>query len=236
VRLESSSQSPGSRPGARIVIDPSIEQPENVFTPESYREFLRRRNQVGDEYNRLYEIVLTYPTPQERRNSPERKQMDPLLEQFDTLTKEYRRRLPIHLLARCPYCGSSILKPMDMFSLRGCYGPLNMDELYHGSEKWVVSKPPEKRCEHAIMATFAINLNGLIPDDLSAWISRGKSMQIDSSPVVIVWPLVARQTSVVIHALPIGRLDDPEPIHRYTAYFLTYFASSSSNRGSEGRP
>jgi hypothetical protein len=33
----------------------------------------------------------------------------------------------------------------------------------------------------------------------------------------------------VVHALPIGRLDDPEPIHRYTAYFVTYFVGDESN-------
>ena len=37
----------------------------------------------------------------------------------------------------------------------------------------------------------------------------------------------------MLHALPIGRLDDKEPIHRYTAYFCTYFAGDWTNLLSE---
>ncbi len=32
------------------------------------------------------------------------------------------------------------------------------------------------------------------------------------------------RTSAVIHALPIGRYNDPQPQHHYTVYFITYFA------------
>jgi len=46
---------------------------------------------------------------------------------------------------------------------------------------------------------------------------------------VIIWPLLARQTSAVMHALPIGRLDDEEPTHHYTMYIATYFVREDSN-------
>jgi hypothetical protein len=49
----------------------------------------------------------------------------------------------------------------------------------------------------------------------------------------MVWPLVARHTSAVIHALPVGRLDDGEPNHRYTAYYVTYFAGDDTNLRTE---
>lgn len=225
---DSLGQAWSNKPGSRIVIDPSTEQPSDVFTPTTYREFLERWKQAKDEYHRLYEIVLAHPTAQDRLNSRERKQMDPLLYQFRLLTEEYYRRLPIHLLARCPYCESRILQPADTFSLIGYYPFFNVAELYQSDSEFR-NKTPRRRCKHAVVATFAVNLNGLIPDDLSIWAVRGKSLQLRSDPKVTVWLLIARQTSAVIHALPVGRLDEPEPIHRYTAYFITYFAGDDTN-------
>lgn len=76
----------------------------------------------------------------------------------------------------------------------------------------------------------SVNLHGLTLDDLPEWaLQRERWMRMDSAPYVMVWPLIARQTSVVVHTVPIGRLDDPEPIHRYTAYFVTYFAGDETN-------
>lgn len=220
-------------PGERIVLDPGIKQPEDVFTPVTYREFLKRWKSVLEEYKRLYDLDLRYNTPEERLNSPEARQMKPLREQFILFIHEYRRRLPIHLLAQCPYCGSRILQPVDSFSLVGFYGFFNAAELYHGSSAWVVSQSPRHRCKHAVVADFSVNLNGLTPDDLPNWMVRMKSLGLDSSPLLVVWLLVARRTSAVIHALPIGRLDDPEPVHRYTAYFVTYFAGDDTNLHAE---
>ncbi len=230
---DSSSHILRTKPGARIVLDPSIKQPEDVFTPATYREFLERWKRTKDEYERLYELHLRYKTAKERLNSPESKQMDPLLYQFRLLSQEYRRRLPIHLLARCPYCGSRILRPMDTFSLIGYYPFFNVAELYHGGVEWRTGRPPRKTCKHAVVADFSIHLNGLTPDDLAKWVGRARSLRLSSEPIVLVWLLIAKQTSAVIHALPVGRLDDPEPIHRYTAYFITYFASDETNLYSE---
>src|SRR5690606_22005273 len=48
------------------------------------------------------------------------------------------------------------------------------------------------------------------------------------------WLLTARHTRAVIHPVPIGRLDDPAFIPRYTAYFTVYFAADDSNLRDEG--
>jgi hypothetical protein len=79
----------------------------------------------------------------------------------------------------------------------------------------------------------SVSLNGLQPNDLIGYMLGDKlhnrTMEIRAAPYVMVWPLLARHTRAVIHALPIGRLDDEESIHRYTAYFVTYFAGDQSN-------
>jgi hypothetical protein len=177
---------------------------------------LERRGQVDEEYRRSCQAMDSYSA------------YETFLEQFRLLRKEYFQRLPVHLVAQCPYCGSRILQSVDSFSLIGFYPLLNMTELYRDPE-WSASRPPRQRCRHALLATVSVNLNGLIPDDLPAWALQRKWGKLDSAPRVMVWPLIARQTSAVIHALPIGRLNDPEPADHYTAYFVTYFADDATN-------
>lgn len=218
-----------SKPGDRIVLDPFITQPKDMLTPVTYRELLERVRQNLQEYARLYDLHLRYATSQERFESPEKKQMDLLKDQFRLLRQEYLRRLPIHLLAQCPYCGSRLLQPVDTFSLTGFHPRLNIADLYHGRGWRAAKQAPRQRCEHALLAMVSVNLNGLIPNDAPEWALQRKWMTLDAAPHVLVWPLIARQTSAVVHALPIGRLDDPEPIHRYTAYFVTCFVSDESN-------
>lgn len=220
---------PASKPGDRIVLDPFVTQPNNIFTSATYQEFLEQWTQNLQEYFQLYDRHLQYKTPRERFESPERKQIDLLKKQFHSLRQEYFQRLPIHLLAQCPYCGSRILQPVDTFSLTGFHPMLNIAELYHGREWRTAKRPPRQRCEHALLAMVSVNLNGLMPNDSPEWALQRRWMPMDSAPYVMVWPLIARQTSAVVHALPIGRLDDAEPIHRYTAYFVTYFVSDKSN-------
>lgn len=217
-----------NKPGTQIVLDSLLGQRVNVFNPLTYREFLERQGHAFQEYSRLYDLHLTYKTPQERFESPERAQMQLLKEQFGLLRQEYFQRLPIHLLARCPYCDAPVLQPVDSFSLIGFYPLLNVSELYRDPE-WSTGRPPRQRCQHAVLVTLSVNLNGLMPDDLPTWALQRRWLKLDSAPRVMVWPLIARQTSAVIGALPIGRLDDPEPIHRYTAYFVTYFAGDATN-------
>ncbi|MCG3212509.1 MAG: hypothetical protein FOGNACKC_06179 [Anaerolineae bacterium] len=204
-------------------------QLESVFSSTTYKEFLERYGRIRLEYSRLYNLHLQYE-PQERRDSPESKQMDLLKDQSNQMLQEYIRRLPVHFVAQCPYCNSPILQPVDSFSLIGFYPLINISDFYHSSEAWTANLPPPRQCcRHAIVATLSVNLNGLIPDDLPTWALNRKWGKLHSAPRVMVWPLIARQTSAVIHALPIGRLDDPEPIHRYTAYFVTYFANGTTN-------
>jgi hypothetical protein len=200
-------QIPASRPGDRIVLDPFIKQSKNVFTAATYREFF-------DRFGRS------------------RGQASILSEEFQSLRREYFQRLPIHFFAQCPYCNSPVLQPLDSFSLLGFHPALRINELYRG-RAWNESKPPRQQCRHALLAMVSMNLQGLTPSDLPEWalsVKWGKGVgKFDSAPIVKVWPLIARQTSVVMHALPIGRLDDPEPVHRYTAYFVTYFSGDESN-------
>ncbi len=219
---------PISKIGERIVFHASISQPENVFNLVTYKRIMEHAKRLRQKELDLHQILASY-NQKECSATPEWKQFLACREEFRSLIHEYRHRLPIHLLAQCPYCGAHILQPVDTFSLLGLTPSLNATQVYWGGPEWRESLPPKQRCRHALCATLSVNLNGLQPDDISGWILGEKTRLIDSAPHLMVWPLIARHTSAVMHALPIGRLDDEEPIHRYTAHFATYFAGDKTN-------
>ncbi len=217
-----------NRFGDRVVLDPLIIQPENVFTQESYIKLLTRIKHLKQERNRLHKIIYSHPK-EDRSDLPEWEQFDIVAKQIRVLAQEYVNRLPIYQLAQCPYCHTRLLQPFDSFSLMGFSSVLNVKKLYEGSNEWHTIPSPRQKCRHALFASVFVNLNTLKPDDLSPLISDSYLAVFDSSPYVIVWPLIARFTSAVIHTLPIGRLDEPIPTHSYTAYIVTYFADDNSN-------
>ncbi len=202
--------------GERIQSEKSIKQPQNVFDWDTYKEFLNQRGSLEQEYKRLSSTM-------------DRATAGAYLQRFRKMRNEYISRLPLNLLAPCPYCKARILQPVDSFSLASFYPLLNVADIYLGGTEWISSPRPKRLCRHALLAIVSLNLNNLIPNDLPQWMLQRKWNWIASSPRIMVWPLIAQRTSAVIQALPIGRLDDPEPIHRYTAYFITYFASDLSN-------
>jgi len=229
--LGRASSLPASKPGDRVVSDPSIQQPDNVFNITTYKELLEQTRHLRAESNRLWQSMSSYPI-EELSERPEFEPRSLIHRKLRSLLEEYRSRLPIHLLALCPYCGVHILQPVDNFSLMGFDGNFGATKLYGGEYQWS-SPPPRQRCAHALCATLSVSLNGLQPTDLIGWILGDKlhnrTMEIRASPYVMVWPLLARHTRAAIHALPIGRLDDEESIHRYTVYFVTYFVGGQSN-------
>ncbi len=207
--------------GERIQLQKSIKQPQNVFDWNTYKEFLNQRGSLEQEYKRLSSTM-------------NRATAGAYLQQFREMRDEYISRLPLHLLAPCPYCKARVLQPVDSFSLASFYPLLNVADIYLGGSEWISSPRPRRLCRHALLATVSLNFNNLIPNDLPQWMLQRKWNWIASSPRIMVWPLIAQRTSAVIQTLPIGRLDDPELIHRYTAYFTTYFASDLSNLKTKG--
>jgi hypothetical protein len=211
----------------------SIPQYEDVFDFETYKKALEQVGVYRQKIDTVWEIVSAYPKS-ERDKTPEQAQYGALIGQLLTLNREFRRRLPVQLLARCPYCLTRVLQPFDSFSLAGFYEGFQLYKLYEGGYEWHTGKWSQNRCHHALFTTPFVNLNDLQPDDVPAWILKSGSLGIDSqpfdcSPYIVVWPLIAKETSAVIHSLPIGRLDDSQPVPRYTAYFVTYFADDASN-------
>jgi len=217
-----------SQVGEKIVLDPDILQPADVLDWKGYRDLLQKAKWNQEETSHLHSVIQTLPK-QTRHLSYEWEQYDVLASQFRTLMKEYRSRLPIQLLAQCPYCGTYILQPVDVYSLMGFHGNYKAIKTFHGHEDWREFTPYKQICPHALCATFSVDLHGRTPDDLSPWLHGARIRLLDNAPYVMIWPLIARYTSAVMHALPIGRMDDDEPTHHYTMHIVTYFVREDSN-------
>lgn len=178
---------------------------KNDFSMQTYKEFVQRCAVVELEASNDFHFGL---------------------DQMKILRKEYRSRLPIYLLARCPICGGRVHEPIDTYSLNGIgWRRPNRGFGWYGTVP-VVSQgtAPESdvsydaECKHAKIVSVMVNLNGIQPDDVTqeAWVGSER-------PFVMPPILNLEKTFAVIHALPIGRFDDVAPQHHYTAYIVTYF-------------
>lgn len=180
------------------------------FTMPEYRRFVRQYQHVLERY---WKQTRHAPGGLERR--------DELEEMLRRLEEDYLARLPVYLLARCPFCGGAVREAIDTYSLNGLVvsgwcgitGPEGLG--------WWGSKSYQTECEHTRIVTYCISLNGLVPDDVFCDVKLEPEV-----PFVMQEPLTAPESAMVLHALPVGRFDDDEPQHRYTVYFMTYFTKS----------
>lgn len=169
-----------------------ISQPPGTFTWGEYRRYVREYHPRLKATKRLSEI--------------------------ETIIGGYGHRLPLTLLARCPFCASPVIEPVDTFSLNGFGWGLPPDGV-----RWsrLYQPPPTRmqRCTHVRIVTWFLNLRGLTPDDLFP----DRDLQVGPEiPSVMLVPMAAEEAVAVMHEVPVGRFDDDELQHRYSVYFMTY--------------
>lgn len=192
-------------------------EPAPVFTLETYRTFLA---EVEKARRSVYWANIARDFG--RAGTAARKLS------FE-LPAAYWTRLPVCLLARCPICGARVTEPLDTFSLSGIgwwyneprgfgwFGPKPRSD-YDSTRLMDPSYAAE--CEHVQAVHYGVNLNGIIPDDVRAV----GDVVIGSERPGVWWPFLEQEGHcAVIHALPVGRLDDDPWQPRYTVYFVTYF-------------
>ncbi len=183
----------------------SIPQPKHVFTMAEYQAFVKR-----------YWEWLHRPHNDFR-------------EEWISFYDEYLNQLPVYIVARCPFCGGRAWDKVDTYSLNGpgWWMLESPDARFHWSD---TLDKMESDCGHAQLMSWSINLNDRIPDDVFVGTAK-RPFEISSErPRLMLWPMqvTATRTCAVIHALPIGRFDDAQPQHRYTAFFVTYFAEDAT--------
>ena len=82
----------------------------------------------------------------------------------------------------------------------------------------------QAKCNHVVIISLMVNLNGIQPDDVSQTVWLGSERPFIMPPV-----LKLDQTYAVIHAIPIGRYDDVQSQPHYSAYFVSYFTNANKN-------
>lgn len=187
--------------------DGILELPNRLFTFEEYKHFVR------DFHEHRFERPI-----------------DTRMEMRD----EYRSRLPVYLLARCPICGGKVTEPIDTFSFCGPgWGKRSRGYGWFGTieEGW---DPVKRRywqkpsytaeCQHAKIVEWGVNLNGIEPTDVTF-----QDIYIyHEIPLLLAVLMEAEGVFAVMHTLPIGRFDDTQPTPRYTAFFTTYFTANNA--------
>jgi hypothetical protein len=199
-------------------------KPEPTFTFETYKAFidkvsiLRRKHDAATG-SRNFEMAR-----------------DLTREIMIELPLSYGARLPEYTLALCPICGGRVTERIDTFSLAGAgwwiseprgfgwFGrrlQMVYETLYPLAYKRFTEPSYEAECVHAQAVHYGVNLNSIIPDD----VEQARYVVIGSERPGVLRPFMEREeSSAVVHALPVGRLDDEEWQPRYTAYFVTYFS------------
>ena len=138
------------------------------------------------------------------------------------IVREYARRIPVYLVARCPFCQEPVGEPVDTFSLNG-FGWASPGD----GRGWAASidAPASHvlRCPHVRIVAYFLSLRGSIPDDLflDKRIVAGPEV-----PSLMLVPMTANDSRAVIYELPVGRFDDEEPQPHYSAFFISYFTES----------
>jgi hypothetical protein len=126
----------------------------------------------------------------------------------------YLSRLPSYVIARCPLCYAEYNSLLDTHSLRS-WGTIPEQDQAVFNKKY-----QEIGCEHFVAVHSFVNLNGIFPTEKSRYFLNHYDVPF-ISPLFIPDDIPA---SVVIHSLPICRIEDGQFVPRYGLYMLTYFA------------
>ena len=131
----------------------------------------------------------------------------------------YWDKLPRYLIARCPLCGVRFTNRADTHSLF-MWGDST------GGRGRALSAHPENTvpCAHFVGVQKFINLNGNIPMELDYFPQAWGDVPVITPELL----LHTAQTGVVMHSLPICRVERGAFTPKYVVYLLTYYAESPS--------
>jgi hypothetical protein len=191
----------------------------NVFTFAEYKAYIVEANRAWWRARQAYLGYRPGWTESDAALYSRRKAA------FELLFEQYRPRLPVYLLARCPLCGGKVSERVDTFSLNG-FGWNNTHKEPSGWGWFGVTRFADRsyqsECEHVQLLLYGVNLNGYEEFAQLSW----STIFIGAERPYVIPPLLQIQdTYAVLHSLPLGRVSDAEFTPRYTIYFATYFSS-----------
>lgn len=137
------------------------------------------------------------------------------------MSEAYWQQIPRYLIARCPLCGGKYEESLDTYTLRRWVRAAMGDYVF-----WHGSAP--SRCEHFVRAHHFINLNGLMPSISPSELDWSKMLSSEVPHVMANLLTDDVESYVVMHALPICRIEGNQFVPRYSLYMLTYYAPESN--------
>ncbi len=139
---------------------------------------------------------------------------------FPPQKEDYWRIIPAYIYAYCPICRFPCREQADTYSLRVWGGANNLRDALFSIAQWHLSPLP--RCLHFLGIAKFYNLHNQTPDELD-WFQQ----ETGEVPVVTPWLLPDDiESYVVLHALPICRIENNQFAPRYTVFVLTYFSQN----------
>jgi hypothetical protein len=141
---------------------------------------------------------------------------------------EYWERLPVYLIARCPFCGSLYEERLDTHYLGGWLpSPFLWDFVYTSremAENKELGKADEQRsvrCPHFVAVQHFLSLHGVLPTELKGF---GNQSEV---PFVMPEFLPADiESYAVMHSLPICRIENDQFVPLYLVYLVTYYSTA----------
>ncbi len=173
---------------------------------EEYREFCSHlvemeatEKQLKEEYQELKRV-----DPQRAKEAAKRH--GKLSSQLWKAKREYRKRLPLRLHARCPFCGEPLYWKIDPYSLAG--------------EWWTWPFVPREHkvptCEHVLCVDGALNLEGHTPTEITGG-EKNRIRMASEVPFVKPRMLELGNVVAVVHRMP------EKIAGKYTGYPIVYF-------------
>lgn len=165
-----------------------------------------------------------------------------------TAGNEYWDRLPLYLIARCPFCDAAYVECLDTHSLLGWkVHPGFWDFVYTSRQEKLSEAEIERRleavergtaqpdeywkstfkaalqragCQHFVAVQFFVNLHGLVPKEVVYFSNQSEVPYV--MPVFLPDDI---KSYVVMHSLPICRVKQEKFVPSYSLYLLTYYSA-----------
>jgi hypothetical protein len=127
---------------------------------------------------------------------------------------DFWQKLPRYQVAVCPFCRETYTEPLNTYGLDGWDRDPGLYESVY-ADKY-------QRCQHFVAVNSFVNLNGFIPDEL-------ETIQIwmDVPCITPQFLFDDPPCAVVLHSLPICRIEADAFVPRYLLYTLVYYSENA---------
>lgn len=134
------------------------------------------------------------------------------------LDADYWKVIPTYTYAYCPICNAKYEEPADSYRLwPGTPAHDNLSDAIY-LQSWKHRLP--RHCMHFLGIHQFLNLHNIAPQGLKEFANHSGEI-----PHITPWFLPNEIDSyVVLHALPLCRIESPQFVPSYTVFNLTYFS------------